>query len=182
MLRGNVFIGLICHSAQEEGWGVCVVGQPKTTQKFLLFMDPHSKFALSAKPVYVTNGPFVHREELELLLNDLRSKIDSLASDLQARDKASVFINGTPETKWVETAILSLTTKSDQLRQEMTELSFEFNEFKNDIIEAQLDAEGEEVEDEDATQEEVVPPAKEVKLDTEEISPAQIVDMLEDVF
>lgn len=141
-------------------------------------MDPHSKFALSAKPVYVTNGPFVHREELELLLNDIRSKIDSLASDIQANAKASVFINGTPETKWVETAILSLNTKCDQFRQEMTELSYDFNEFKNDIIEANM-----EEEDPEATQEEEeVPPAKEVKLDTEEISPAQVVDMLEDVF
>jgi len=160
---------------------VCVLGGgggcgvvARLSQKNLFFME---QFALSARPVYVTNGPFITKQELQLELDFMREELRKLSETCEKNHPASVFSGGTTESKWVESAIMGIKAEFATMQQSHLELTYDFEEFKNCFIEQELDSE---------------PAAKEAKTETSEtsvasdipteISPAQVIDTLEDVF
>ena len=131
------------------------------------------QFALRAQPVIVTNGPFITRQELQLELDLIREELRKNAEICEKNHPASVFTGGTTESKWVESAIMGLKTELATMQQNQLELTYDFEEFKNLFIEQEIEE----------------PSAKEAKTETSvasdiptEISPAQVIDTLEDVF
>lgn len=154
-------------------WGVGVV-VARLSQKNLFFME---QFALRAQPVIITNGPFITKQELQLELDFMREELRKLSETCEKNHPASVFSGGTTESKWVESAIMGLKAEFATMQQSHLELTYDFEEFKNCFIEQELDSE---------------PAAKEAKTETTEtsvasdipteISPAQVIDTLEDVF
>lgn len=115
---------------------------------------------LNSKPVRIVNGPFITKQELDMRLSELELRIDKVGSTCEANHPASVFSGGTTESQWVENTIMEVRKELSSLRKELLEITYDFNEFKNMIIE-------EEIEEE--------PAAKEAKTEamTEEISLAQ---------
>ena len=135
------------------------------------------QLALRAQPVIITNGTFITKQELDLELSKLRDEIASVGRTCEANHPASLFSGGTTESQWVESSIMAVRKELASAQQDLLELTYDFEEFKNLIIEEEIDSE---------------PAAKEAKTETTEtsvasdipteISPAQVIDTLEDVF
>ena len=90
---------------------------------------------LNSKPVRIVNGPFITKQELDMRLSELELRIDKVGSTCEANHPASVFSGGTTESQWVETTIMEVRKEFSSLREELLALSYDFNEFKNMIIE-----------------------------------------------
>lgn len=115
---------------------------------------------LRSQPVRIVNGPFITKQELDMRLSELELRLDKMGRTCEANHPASVFSGGTTESKWVETTIMAVREELSSLRKELLEITYDFNEFKNMIIEDEIEEE---------------PAAKEAKTEavTEEISSAQ---------
>lgn len=96
---------------------------------------------LSSKPVRIVNGPFITKQELDYALSQLRLEIDKVGSTCASNHPASLFSGGTTESQWVENTIMAVRKELSSLQQSLLELNYEFNEFKNMIIEEEIDEE-----------------------------------------
>lgn len=128
-----------------------------------------SSFALRAQPVFVTNGNLICREELDMSVAELTKRIDQVGSTCASNHPASLFSGGTTESQWVENTIMAVRKELSSLQQSLLELSYDFNEFKNMIIEEDMDDGG----DEEPAAKESKTEENAVELSKDEISLAQ---------